>query len=250
VNERPHHDSINLASDTPHRLDAVVALRLGSEMFAMADETTGRFLYPLATPKSAEAPAIVVDVSDVGDMPDVQSWADDAKKLCEQWYPILCQFLATDEWTPPKEIKLVFKRELRVPGATSRNTIAVSADWVRKHPDDFGMVIHELVHVIQAYPDSPNRPGWLVEGIADYIRLWKYEPEVPRPRIDPQKSNYRDSYRTSAAFLAWVSWKYDKRLVRKLDAALRQGSYSDAIFEDVTTKNLDALWEEFVGRQR
>jgi len=219
-------------------------------MFAMADETTGRFLYPLATPKSAEAPAIVVDVSDVGDMPDVQSWADDAKKLCEQWYPILCQFLATDEWTPPKEIKLVFKRELRVPGATSRNTIAVSADWVRKHPDDFGMVIHELVHVIQAYPDSPNKPGWLVEGIADYIRLWKYEPEVPRPRIDPQKSNYRDSYRTSAAFLAWVSWKYDKRLVRKLDAALRQGSYSDAIFEDVTTKNLDALWEEFVGRQR
>lgn len=225
-------------------------LLCGLATVAVADETTDRFLYPLAAPKSGEPPAIVLDVSDVAELPEVLRWADDSKKLCEQWYPILCQFLATDEWTPPKEIKLVFLRELKAPGATSGNTIRVSAPWVQKHPDDFGMVIHELVHVIQAYPNSPNKPGWLVEGIADYIRLWKYEPEVPRPRIDPQKSSYRDSYRTSAAFLAWVSWKYDKRLVRKLDAALRQGRYSDAIFEDVTTKKLDALWEEFVGQRR
>ena len=41
----------------------------------------------------------------------------------------------------------------------------------------------------------------------------------------------------TAAFLAWVSWKYDKRLVRKLDKALREGAYSDAIWLDVTGKS-------------
>ena len=40
------------------------------------------------------------------------------------------------------------------------------AQWISDHPDDFGMVIHELIHVIQAYPAAGDKPGWLVEGIA------------------------------------------------------------------------------------
>ena len=215
-----------------------------------AEESHARFLYPIAVQKTAEVPAIVLDISEVADSPNIVKWAEDSKTLCEEWFPILCRFLATDDWTRPKEIKLVFKKELQAPGATSGNTIHVSATWVEQHPDDFGMVIHELTHVIQAYPNSRHKPGWLVEGIADYIRLWKYEPEVPRPQIDRQKASYRDSYRTTAAFLAWASWKYDKRLVRKLDKALREGAYTDAIWFDVTGKGLDTLWDEFVEKSR
>jgi len=33
----------------------------------------------------------------------------------------------------------------------------------------FGMVIHELRHVVQSYHRG-NTPGWLTEGIADHIR--------------------------------------------------------------------------------
>ena len=32
--------------------------------------------------------------------------------------------------------------------------------------EHFGVVIHELTHVIQAYPAAGDKPGWLVEGIA------------------------------------------------------------------------------------
>lgn len=217
---------------------------------AFADEPTiERYLYPLSSARKEDAPSIDLDVSDVADLPDVVRWAEESKSLCEKWFPIVCRFLATDEWTSPKEIKLIFKRELKVPAFASGSTIQISAKWIQEHSDDFGCVIHELTHVIQAYPNSRNKPGWLVEGIADYIRFWKYEPEVPRPRIDREKASYRDSYRTTAAFLAWISWKYDKRIVPRLDSALRQGKYSDAIFGDVTGRSLDALWEEFVARQ-
>lgn len=237
------------ANDRCRLFGLCLLFTLGANLVS-AEEPHTRFLYPMAAKKTTDVPTIVLDVSEVADAPNIVKWAEDSKILCEVWFPVLCRFLATDDWTRPKEIKLVFKRELQAPGITSGNTIQVSTKWVEQHPDDFGMVIHELTHVIQAYPNSRNKPGWLVEGIADYIRLWKYEPEVPRPQIDRQKASYRDSYRTTAAFLAWVSWKYDRRLVRMLDQSLRDGAYTDAIWLDATGKSLDTLWDEFVNKSR
>jgi basic secretory peptidase family protein len=227
----------------------VVSAASCSSGTATADESPWeRHLYPLAPAKTGDPPTFVLDTSDIADTAENVRWAEEAKTLCEQWYPIIHRFLATEEWKPPTEIKLIFKKELKVPAYASGSAITVSAEWAGKHPDDFGCVIHELTHVIQSYPNQRGKPGWLVEGIADYIRFWKYEPEVPRPRIDKEKASYKDSYRTTAAFLAWITWKYDKRIVRKLDKALREGKYSDAIFGDVTGRSLDALWEEFVAR--
>lgn len=111
-------------------------------------------------------------------------------------------------------------------------------------------MIHELVHIIQSYPRSRDKPGWLVEGIADYIRFWRYEPEAPRPRINTDKSSYRDSYRTAGAFLAWIAWKYDRRIIQTLDHALRTGTYHEDLFLQATGKPLDPLWDEFAASYR
>lgn len=141
---------------------------------------------------------------------------------------------------------MVFKPNIDAPAYTAGDEITINAGWIHDHPDDFGMVVHELTHIVQAYPSAGDKPGWLVEGIADYIRWWRYEPEAPRPHIDPQKSSYRDGYRTTGAFLAWLLQTYDKRLVHRLDQALRTGTYPEAIFQQVTGKPLDTLWAEFV----
>lgn len=227
----------------------IAIMALTTARVILADESPLlRHLYPLAPAKAGDPPTIVIDTTEIADAPDSVRWAEESKALCEQWYPIIHRFLATEDWKPPQEIKLIFKKELQVPAYASGSTITISADWAQKHPDDFGCVIHELTHVIQQYPNQRGKPGWLVEGIADYIRFWKYEPEVPRPRVDREKASYRDSYRTTAAFLAWITWKYDKRIVKKLDKALREGTYSDAIFGDVTGRSLDTLWDEFVSR--
>jgi len=201
-----------------------------------------RFIYPLA--EARPAPAVVVDTTDA---PDSEAWAASAKALVTAWFPEICRLLATDRFTPPREIKLVFKKELNVPAYSSGGVITISAHWVRDHPEDLGLVVHELTHTIQAYPRSRQTPGWLVEGIADFVRWWRYEPEAPRPRIDPAKASYRDSYRTTAAFLAWASHKFDERLVPRLDAALREKRDPLPVFDELAGKSIDDVWSDFVS---
>jgi hypothetical protein len=106
-----------------------------------------------------------------------------------------------------------------------------------------------LVHVVQRYPNSHKGAGWLVEGIADYLRYWKYESEKPRHKIG-ENASYRDGYSTAASFLAWIVWKYDRRTVRRLDAALRKGDYDEALFRKITGKDLPELWDEFVKNEQ
>ena len=81
-----------------------------------------------------------------------------------------------------------------------------------------GAMVHETVHCVQNYRGR-GLPGWLVEGIADYVRFWKYEPGKAG-RLTPERARYDGSYRVTAAFLAYVSDKYDPKLVTKLNAEM------------------------------
>ena len=207
-------------------------------------EYFARHLYPLSKP--LRTPKVVIDVSD---SPESRAWAEQAKKLTEEWYPHLTQILATEDFKPKKTLKLIFKKGIGPPAYASDGNITIKAEWIAAHPDDFGMVIHELTHVIQSYPGGQGRikPGWLVEGIADYVRWWRYEPEAPRTPVDPEKASYRDSYRTTAWFLAYVTGRYNRTLVYQLDRALRNGTYSDELFQKIAGKPLDDLWKEFAA---
>jgi hypothetical protein len=193
----------------------------------------------LAVPQ--EKAKITVDASDA---PDVQEWADKARDLCEKWYPIICEALASRDFKPPLEVKLVFKDEKKGIAYTTGARITVVADWIRKHPDDFGMVIHELCHVVQSYPKGV---GWITEGIADYIRNYKFEPRPPG-KVNP-KSSYKDGYKTAAVFLAWIEKTKDKDFIRKMNEALRTSKYKDELFKEWAGADVDELWKEFLAAQ-
>jgi hypothetical protein len=182
---------------------------------------------------------------DYSDVPDVKEWAEKARALCEKWYPVISETLASKDFTPPREVRLVFKDEKKGIAYTSGAKITVVADWIRKHPDDFGMVIHELCHVVQSYPKGV---GWITEGIADYVRYFKYEPKPTPPKVGA-KASYKDGYKTSATFLAWIEKAKDKEIVRKLNEKLRSGGYKDELFAEWTGSDLDTLWKEFLGSQ-
>lgn len=200
-----------------------------------------RHVYPLAPP--LPCPPVIIDYSE---FPEGKGWMEEARALVEAWFSYVTSLLATEDFRPPDEIRLVVRPEISAPAFASGNTITINGQWITRHPHDLGMVIHELVHVVQRYPRGVNRPGWLVEGIADYIRWWRYEPEAPRPRINRERANYTDSYRTTAYWLAWVSQRYDMRLVPALDRALRQGRDPMPEFERLTGKPPETLWQEFV----
>ena len=190
-------------------------------------------------------PRIEVDTREV---PDLADWGLRAKTLCERWYPRISDLLASPGYRPPHLVELVFKANMEGIAATSGARISIAAAWVRGHPDDLGMVIHELTHVVQSYP--PSRDGWLVEGIADYVRIRHFEPDAPRPLIHPQKASYRDGYKTTARFLAWVESRHEDKIVGKLNQALREARYRDELFKDLTGHDLDALWREFTASLR
>jgi hypothetical protein len=201
-----------------------------------------RYIYPLSHPLTS--PRFTLDVSDA---PETKAWGEKAAVLAKEWFPTLTSLLATEGWKAPKEIKFVIKKEISAPAWASGNEITMSGKWIKEHPEDFGMVIHELTHVIQSYPDSDKTPGWLVEGIADYVRWYRYEPDAPRPRVDKVKSKYTDAYRTTAAFLAWVGQKHNLGIVPALDRAMRHKQDPLQEFVRLTGKPVDVLWTDFVA---
>jgi hypothetical protein len=135
------------------------------------------------------------------------------------------------------------KRKLTAAAVASGDHITGSAEHFSAHPDDFGCMIHETAHVVQRY--RGEAPGWLVEGIADYIRFFKFE-TGKLGRLNANQARYDGSYQVSARFLAFVNRKYGKDTVRKVNEALRNGEYSDAYFQKLTGKNLQRLNTEWV----
>jgi hypothetical protein len=188
--------------------------------------------------------------AEIAQTPELQPWGHAAEALCEVWYPKIVAILHSDDsYRPlPSVVKLHFEKEMQGVAYSSGGEIHISARWVPSHPNDFGMVIHELTHLVQRYPrNRGQQAGWLVEGIADYVRLGYFEPLVPRPRIDFTKAKYTDAYKTTAGFLLWLEAKYGPDLVPKLNAALRGGHYSDALFQQATGKEIAQLWSDFAA---
>lgn len=210
---------------------------------------------PMPLPKGALAPSwqgaakdahgkpladITVDTSAT---PDLADWGVKAGELCAEWYGKIHVLLPSEGHVPRAGVKLVFDPQMKGVAHAAGDTITIAGTFVRANRDDFGMVVHELTHVVQSYP--PGGPGWLVEGIADYVRLVHFEPQAPRPKIDPDKASYKDAYKTTAIFLEWIEKTHGAGLVVKLNAALRKGMYRDELFKEITSQTLDELWAAF-----
>lgn len=236
----------------------LLAVSLAS--IARADAPADKPKEPADKPKEADAVWVgkTVDTRGIGvtitfdssEAPDLKEWGEKAGKVAADWYPKIDKLLASPGFSPPKSVEIRFRKDFRGLAATSGDIITIQPDWVRKHPDDTGMVVHELTHVVQSYHHRGDTPGWLVEGIADYIRIAKYEPDARRPRLDPDRAKYTDAYKTTAIFLEWTEKKYDPKLVNKLNAALRAGTYKDELWQDATGKTLDDVWSEFADSLR
>ncbi|MEJ5170620.1 MAG: basic secretory protein-like protein [Fimbriimonadales bacterium] len=189
------------------------------------------------------APKVVVEI-DVRQSPASAMWAEKAKALAEEWYPKLADWLRQPGWQPPAKVTLRFEPMDGVAG-TAGDVIHISERWIREHPDDWGMVIHELIHVVQSYKNPV--PGWITEGIADGIRYAKFEPQKDSALHDPERSPYRDGYWSAGAFLVYIERSYEPSLFTKLNEAARRGRYTPDFWLKTTGKTLDALWEEYKG---
>jgi hypothetical protein len=186
-------------------------------------------------------PAINLDYSGA---PELKEWALRAQKDADEYYPKICEKLASEGFVPPRQIMFVFKVDKGIAWTTGTK-ITFTEGWIKAHPKDTGTVIHELTHVLQAYKGKV--PGWLTEGIADYIRWENWEPASNRRKINPQTAKYTNGYNDAAAFLMWLEKNKDKEAVIKLNAEMRKGTYSDELFNKIGGKPLGELWSDFVA---
>jgi hypothetical protein len=179
---------------------------------------------------------------DVNDAPEMKAWAEKVARACERLYPSIIGVLKSKGSDPPHRVTMTLKKSYQGVAETLDGHITASVTYFKNHPRDGGAFIHEMAHVVQAYPS--NGPSWLVEGIADYVRFFKFE-RGKLGAIDPDRAHYHGSYRISAAFLAYASEKYDKDLVPKLNRLMQRQKYTEGVFMELTGKSLDELDEEW-----
>ena len=174
------------------------------------------------------------------------------EKVARDNYPLIIRELRMEGDPVAKDVQIIVTYAYKGVAATGnsgfggRNTgarISVSADYALAHPNDLGMVVHEMVHVVQSYPTYD--PVWLVEGVADWVRWFGYEDVKKRPRPNPARATARDSYQTTGSFLYYVSTHYDINLVPKINRAFKNNAYKESIFKDLTGKTLDELNTEW-----
>lgn len=176
-----------------------------------------------------------------------RAWAEAAERLANEWYPRIGNLLSSSPRVELPEVVIELSPDYDGVAAASGRRITLSSKWVRDHPEDArGVVVHELVHVVQAYRE--NREGWVTEGIADFIRYGVFEAwpleRFPRPS---KPHPYTDGYQTAGGFLLWLEGAASPGIVRRLNAALRGGTYGPGTFQEITGRSADEMWAAYVA---
>lgn len=166
------------------------------------------------------------------------------KKIIHEVYPQLMKDFNPEAMT---DLKIKIDTAYNGVAYAHNGQVTVSSKWLHERPEDLDLMTHEVMHIIQSYPGGSG-PGWLTEGIADYVRF-KYgmDNEGAKWSLTPYNNaqHYTNSYRITARFLEWISQNYDEQIVYKLDKRLRGKTYSDSLWKTYTGASLNELWETY-----
>jgi hypothetical protein len=161
------------------------------------------------------------------------------------WYPKLVAMLPSPGFRAPTKFSITFQTNKDGVATTTGTAISGAAAFYRKNigGEAVGSMVHEMVHVVQQFR-AGAAPVWLTEGIADYIRFYRFEPETHGADIPASRAaaaRYDGSYRITANFLNWVSGRYNQSLAENLTVAIRTGRYSERVWSTLTGHSLQEL---------
>lgn len=193
---------------------------------------------------------VIIEGEDVLQQPGIHAWAAKAAELVVEWFPIFDKIFETEGFVPSSEVEIVFRNMQGVAHATG-NRIVISSNWIRGQSgiNDFGMVAHELIHVIQRYGGGRGPGGipfWAMEGVTDFARHAYYEPNVLMRPVNLERARHTDSYQITGGFFMWIEHAYDDQFVHRLHTHARHRTWSDEVFERYTGKDVETLWAEYI----
>jgi hypothetical protein len=222
----------------------------GNTFFTEIDIVDGKE-YPKAEPLR-NVDSMVIDDKyeiffDTTGAPELRGWVDEKlKPVVREWYPKIVDMLPSEGFDAPTKFTIFFRNDMDGVAYTQGVDVHCAGVWFSRNLDGEakGAVVHELVHVVQQYRSRRN-PGWLVEGLCDYIRWFLYEPADQRPTVNFGRDNYDGSYRITGSFLNYLVSQKGEEIIPKLNAIMREGKYNDDVWTELTGKTAAELWADF-----
>ena len=199
---------------------------------------------PGGTPHTA-TPTITLDYAMA---PEFKDWLENViKPLMEDWYPVLVDFYTyPDHYTSvANSFTIIVDPTYSGIAATANSpnrTITIGADWARTHLSDGGVFVHESMHIIQynAVRQSSGLPGWAVEGQADHAREKIYQDRPIRQPIGDEF--YLGGYSPASLLLEEAENANGTNFLQELSARAWDGTYSDAMFSELTGSSINKTW--------
>lgn len=160
--------------------------------------------------------------------------------------------LVGSRYRPPGAVLVVFTAHPfggNGAGATVGNRVELNYNYVQAHWTDWGLLTHELTHVVQSYPYPVP---WVAEGVADWTR---YDANQPPPGHGPSPTcaggaHYIDGYECAAAFLKYLNRRFDPAVMQDLNAYQHHGGASPSGWLLARTGyTLPALWAACRGQE-
>ncbi|WP_432711811.1 basic secretory protein-like protein [Pedobacter sp.] len=171
------------------------------------------------------------------------------KRLIETFFEVYPKLAKEYNKKTLKGVKFFVDTVYKDVAATANGQVVFSSRWMDQHPEDIDVVTHEVMHIVQDYGNSVG-PGWLTEGIADYARYKFGVDNVGAkwslPMLKPEH-HYTNSYRITARFFAWIENNVKPGTIKAMDKSLRDHTYTPALWEKLTGKDIDSLWNAYVN---
>jgi len=238
----------------------------GNTFFSEIDiyDADGSTTSPIAILRSSHLAFTAADnkyrfIIDTTDALDLRDWCDrELRPIVQTWYRKIVEMLPSDGFVAPSRVELRFHDESRMlgnPAYASGSVITLNTQWFRRElkREARGAVVHEMAHVVQSYTQNrrnarTSTPGWIVEGIPDYIRWFLYEPESKGAEITEQafaSATHDSSYRVTGNFFDFLMRTYDPDFIAKLNSAARNGRYNSNFWMETFGKSAAELEKEW-----
>jgi hypothetical protein len=134
--------------------------------------------------------------------------------------------------------------------STSGTTLRLSSSYLQTQYDggidlarEVAGILHFTTSLVYQYNGGDTAPGWLMTGIADFVRL---ESGLIDRAERAKGGSYSSSSQTTAFFLDYLVTR-NASVVQQLNLRLAPGepAYRDDIFVQLMGSDLDTLWVQY-----
>lgn len=160
------------------------------------------------------------------------------------WYPKLGDAIAYPNYSPRTNLIIETNPDIFMGRAGNRigyNPAELNATTM---PDMLGGgLLHEAMHMVTDY-GSQQKPTWLSEGIADWVRddlTLERKPYIPHAGVALGEMQYA----SAAAYMRYISRTHRASFARDINLAVRANQYSSNYVTNLTGRSESQLLTDF-----